>query len=317
MSTWTECRIRLPKEAQEALAHALNEAGANGLVIEDAQDFGRAEWLRKYEELYHYKPSEDAYPGEGVILKAYFPLNQDVHEKQKLVYIAIEQLGQRGLLIRPEDITWTDVNEQDWADAWKTYYKPVRISKRVTIVPTWESYTPQSDQEQIIKLDPGMAFGTGTHPTTALCIQALEAYIQPEDKVIDVGCGSGIISIAAEKLGAGQVLGLDNDLVACHVSEENVQLNSGTERIEIKQNNLLQGIDLKVDLIVANILADVIISFVHEANKCLRIGGLFITSGIIVQKQEEVSKALITGGFTISKRLTQENWVVFVARKVR
>jgi ribosomal protein L11 methyltransferase len=212
-------------------------------------------------------------------------------------------------------ITISEVNEEEWATAWKKYYRPVKVSKKFTIVPTWELYEPAHTDELIIELDPGMAFGTGTHPTTVLCIQALEKKVQKGNIVIDVGTGSGVLSIASALLGADKVIALDLDPVAVDSARLNVKLNKVQHLVQVKQNNLLDDIDVKANVIVANILAEVILRFVRDAHERLENGGYFITSGIIQNKKHEVEQALIEAGFTIEETMTMEDWVAFIAKK--
>lgn len=212
-------------------------------------------------------------------------------------------------------ITISEVNEEEWATAWKKYYHPVKISEKFTIVPTWEEYTPVHTDELIIEMDPGMAFGTGTHPTTVLCIQALERYVKEGDSVVDVGTGTGILSIASAMLRAKQVEGYDLDPVAVESARLNSKLNKVSDHIEIKQNNLLDGVEGEKDVIVANILAEVILRFTDQAYDLLKDGGYFITSGIIQQKKQEVKDALVKEGFTIVEVLSMEDWVSIIAKK--
>src|SRR5690606_29877005 len=195
------------------------------------------------------------------------------------------------------------------------YYHPVKISDKFTIVPTWEEYEPQSDEELIIELDPGMAFGTGTHPTTIMCIQALERFVKKGDVVIDVGTGSGVLSIAADLLKAKKVISLDLDDVAVTAARINIKLNKVQDVVTVSQNNLLDGVDQQADVIVANILAEVIVRFTDDAYERLKSGGFFITSGIIKQKRNEVEEALKSSGFIIEEILTMEDWVAIIAKK--
>ncbi|MDQ0339615.1 ribosomal protein L11 methyltransferase [Caldalkalibacillus uzonensis] len=316
MTKWAEVSVHTTQEAIEAVANILHEAGASGVVIEDAEDLQRQAWQKQAEgEQYLVELNPEDYPEEGVILKAYFPMNSFLGETVEEIKTALNSLLLHDIKLGRGTITLTEVHEEDWAHAWKKYYKPVRISDKITITPTWEDYQPETEEEQVIELDPGMAFGTGTHPTTVLCIRALEKYLHHGDQVIDVGCGSGVLSIAAVKLGAEQVLALDIDELAVKVSRENVKVNGVASQVKVKQNNLLDHIDQVADIIVANILAEVILRFITDAYDRLRRGGYFITSGIISQKKQEVEEALVSHGFTIVETVFMEDWVAFIAKK--
>ena len=182
-------------------------------------------------------------------------------------------------------------------------------------MPTWEDYTPVHTDELIIELDPGMAFGTGTHPTTVLCIQALERIVKKGDMVIDVGTGSGVLSIAAAMLGAKSVLALDLDEVAVRSAKLNIKLNKVHEKTSVRQNNLLNGIEEQAEVIVANILAEVIVRFTDDVYRLLQKDGYFIASGIILQKKEEVKDAIIASGLEIIETVQMEDWVSITAQK--
>jgi len=295
---WSEISIHTTQEAIEGIANILHEAGAAGVVIEDPEILYR-DWEDQFGEIYQLS-SED-YPEEGVIVKGYLQVNSYLAETVEQIKLAIKNLSLCGIDVGSGTITITEVEDEDWANSWKQYYKPVRVSERITISPTWEEYIPRHPGEMKIELDPGMAFGTGTHPTTVLCIRALEEWIKGNEKVIDVGCGTGVLSIAAAKLGASSVLALDLDEVAVKSAQVNVEINQLTDRIQVKQNDLLHGISEKADIIVANILAEVIMEFVEDAWNCLNKGGIFITSGIITLKEEEVKEKLMQHGFEILK----------------
>lgn len=310
---WTEISIHTTQEAIEPVAHILHEAGASGVVIEDPEVLQRDFSTGEFGELYQLNP--DDYPTEGVIVKGYLQVNSFLGETVEEIKVELNNLLIHNINLGLGTVTLTEVHEEDWAHAWKKYYKPVRISNRITISPSWEEYQPESPDEMIIELDPGMAFGTGTHPTTVLCIQALENVIQQDDAVVDVGCGSGVLSIAAVRLGAKKALALDLDDVAVKVTKENVKMNGLAGQIEVKQNNLLDHIEGEYDLIVANILAEVILRFVGDAYKRVKSGGYFLTSGIIAHKKEEVKEALLQNGFTIVETLLMEDWVAFISKK--
>ncbi|MBP1930512.1 50S ribosomal protein L11 methyltransferase [Ammoniphilus resinae] len=309
---WSEISIHTSQEAVEAVSNILHEAGASGVVIEDPEMLVR-EWDGTYGEVYELSP--DDYPTEGVILKAYLPINSYLGESVEEIKQAVNNLILYDIPIGAGEISLAEVHEEEWATAWKKYYKPVQISDRITITPTWEEYLPKNPAELVIELDPGMAFGTGTHPTTVLCIQALEDYVKDGDRIIDVGCGSGVLSIASVLLGAESVMALDLDDIAIRSTNINTKLNKVSDKIKAKQNNLLEGITGQADLIVSNILAEIIVRFVDEAYQGLVNGGYFITSGIISQKEAEVKKALEKAGFEINEVRHLEDWVSIVAKK--
>ncbi|MBE2912081.1 50S ribosomal protein L11 methyltransferase [Anoxybacillus flavithermus] len=309
---WSEISIHTTHEAVEAISNILHEAGAGGVVIEDPFELTK-ERETTYGEIYQLNP--DDYPEEGVIIKAYLPVNSFLGETVEEIKQAINNLMLYNIDIGRNKITISEVNEEEWATAWKKYYNPVKISERFTIVPTWETYEPVSSDELIIELDPGMAFGTGTHPTTVMCIQALEKTVKEGDTVVDVGTGSGILSIAAAMLGAKRVHALDLDPVAVESAKLNVKLNKVHDVVTVSQNNLLDRMDEQADVIVANILAEIILRFVDDAYRLLRSDGVFITSGIIQTKKQEVKEGLLRAGFTIEETLTMEDWVAFIAKK--
>jgi ribosomal protein L11 methyltransferase len=309
---WSEISIHTTEEAVEPISNILHEAGAGGVVIEDPYDLIK-EREDQYGEIYQLDPED--YPDEGVIIKAYLPVNSFLGETVEGIKERINNLLLYDIDLGRKHITISEVNEEEWATAWKKYYRPVKVSKKFTIVPTWELYEPAHTDELIIELDPGMAFGTGTHPTTVLCIQALEKKVQKGNIVIDVGTGSGVLSIASALLGADKVIALDLDPVAVDSARLNVKLNKVQHLVQVKQNNLLDDIDVKANVIVANILAEVILRFVRDAHERLENGGYFITSGIIQNKKHEVEQALIEAGFTIEETMTMEDWVAFIAKK--
>ncbi|WZY00964.1 50S ribosomal protein L11 methyltransferase [Bacillus sp. FSL W7-1360] len=303
---WAEFRIHTTQEAVESVSNLLHESGAAGVAIEDPQDLV-TEWANQYGEVYELSPAD--YPTEGVIVKAYFPMGDDFTEMIARVEADIRQLVTYEIDIGAAEMSYVEVDEKDWATAWKAYYHPVQVTERLTIVPTWETYTP-NENEMVIELDPGMAFGTGTHPTTILSLQALEKTIKRGHNVIDVGTGSGVLAIAASKLGAETVLALDLDEVAVESAKANVALNELPTPVTVRKNHLLEGIaDNTCDVIVANILAEVIVSFTENAYRVLKPGGTFLTSGIITRKKEEVTTALEKAGFFIDEVTEMDDWI--------
>ncbi|QXE00474.1 50S ribosomal protein L11 methyltransferase [Terribacillus sp. DMT04] len=309
---WAELCIHTTNEAIEPISNILHEAGASGVVIQDPEDLVK-DYETTFGEIYELNP--DDYPAEGIYVKAYLPTNSFLNETVNEIKAAITNLVDYQIDIGTNHVTVSEVDEEDWSTAWKKYYKPVKISEKFTIIPTWEEYTPVASDEVIMELDPGMAFGTGTHPTTVLSVQAIERYIQKGDTVIDVGSGSGVLSIAAVLLGAAHVHAFDLDDVAVKSTLINAELNHTADKITAKANNLLEGVAVEADVIVSNILAEIILKFTDDAYKRIKPGGLFITSGIISQKKGDVKQGLIDAGFEIVEVNEMEDWVAIIARK--
>ena len=309
---WSEITIHTTHEATEAVANIFHEAGASGVIIEDSVEPDR---IREnlYGEIVELDRAD--YPVDGVIVKAYLPVNSFLIETMKEIQQSIAALPNFGLDIGRNDMKTSEVDDEDWATAWKKYYHPVKISSRFTIVPTWEEYEPVESDELIIELDPGMAFGTGTHPTTVMCIQALEKYVKKDDIVVDVGTGSGVLAISAAMLGAQQVQALDLDYVAVVAAKENVELNKVSHIIDVTEGNLLDAIKVEPNVIVANILAEVIMTFSQDAAGLLPEDGLFIVSGIIGDKRDAVKEDLVEKGFDIIESVLMEDWVAIIAKK--
>ncbi len=309
---WSEVAIHTTHAAADAVANIFYEAGANGVVIEDSQEPDR-ERENLYGEIVELDKND--YPTEGVILKAYLPVNSFLIETMKEIELSIAALPSYGIDVGNGEIKTSEMDDEDWATAWKKYYHPVKISSRFTIVPTWEEYTPVASDELIVELDPGMAFGTGTHPTTVMCMQALEKYVRKDDVVVDVGTGSGVLSIGAAMLGAKSVHALDLDVVAVTAAKENVELNKMDHLIQVTHGNLLESIHIEPQVIIANILAEVIVTFSQDAADLLPVGGLFIVSGIIEDKRDFVKEDLLAKGFEIVESVLMEDWVAIIAKK--
>ncbi|MEF3304608.1 50S ribosomal protein L11 methyltransferase [Paenibacillus sp. GYB003] len=329
---WHEITIHTREEVAELISTAFHEMGAGGVTIEES---GTLNKMRDTSlgQLYD-TPLNDIPEGEAVV-QAYFADPEDVGD-------LIRRLEEHVRFVRDElgydvgqaDIRSRVVDEEDWAHSWKQYYKPIRISERLTIKPTWETYEPESADEIVLELDPGMAFGTGTHPTTTLCLRALEREVVPGDDVIDVGTGSGVLAIAAAKLGARRVLALDLDPVAVASAEQNARLNGVDGEVAVTESDLLGvlrgaeaaggetkpaaadiGVALPVRLVVANILAEVIVLFVDDVFQVLKPGGIYITSGIYKDKEAFVEQALRQAGFEIERVEREQDWVAIVAVK--
>ncbi|AHM56735.1 ribosomal protein L11 methyltransferase PrmA [Peptoclostridium acidaminophilum DSM 3953] len=310
---WTEITIKTTTEAVEAVTSILYEAEVGGIVIEDPNDFLFQE---KEDKAWDYLDENNIFDSgyEGVVIKAYLAEEKNVVAELEMIREKIKRLPEYGLEIGEGSVEISEVDDSDWADSWKKYYKPTSVGERIVIKPSWEEYS-RAEGELVIELDPGMAFGTGTHETTMMCITALEEYVTPEKTVFDIGCGSGILSIVAAKLGARKVIGGDFDEVAVKVARENVVLNGVEGAVDIRLGNLLEVVEDSADIVVANIIADVIVMLSKDVPKVIRPGGIFISSGIIHEKLDLVREALVANGFEIIKVEKLGEWAAVVAKK--
>jgi len=311
---WIEVCIHTESGAVEPISNILHEEGAAGVAIEDPQELLK-EREDQFGEIYALNPAD--YPEDGVYVKAYLADTGELERTLEVIGQRIQELKDFGIEIGRGTLTTRDIEEESWANAWKQYYKPVEISDRITIVPEWEDYTSKRENEQIIKMDPGMAFGTGTHATTMLSIQALDRYVQQGDFVMDVGCGSGVLSVASALLGASDIHAYDIDEIAVESTLANASLNGFKEKIQVRKNSLLEGIDVQADVIVSNILAEIIVKFTDDAWNCLKTDGWFLVSGIISEKQSMVEEQLKASGFTIQDVRNQDDWISIAAQKLQ
>lgn len=309
---WNEVKIETASEAVEAIANILMEAGASGVAIEDALDIENFQ-SDEYGEILDKETITSL--KEGADVAAYFPETIFLPEILPFIREEVAKLPEYGLAIGKNELTVSEVAEENWATAWKKYYHPVHISRYLTIVPSWEEYTPQHADEKIITLDPGMAFGTGTHPTTRLTLQALEVTLRGGETVLDVGTGSGVLSIASKYLGADEVHAFDLDDVAVQAAQENMDLNAIASDVQVSANDLLKGIDTPADIIVANILADIIVLMVPDAWRLLKQEGTLIVSGIIHEKKQMVIDALEAQGFEVDQVFQQKDWYAIILKK--
>ncbi len=299
---WIEISLSVDGEAAEAVAELLNRYGHQGVAIEqegimpEAWDDGQAP------------------PITRMSVRAYIPDDDRADEAKSRLEAA---LGHMSLMYPMPKPTYKLVKEDDWANAWKVHYHPVRIGRKLFIRPLWVD-TPAEPDDVVIALDPGMAFGTGTHPSTQLCLEALEDLVKPGIKALDLGCGSGILAIAAAKLGASQIVALDIDPLAVQVTNENAEQNGVTEKIMAQQGSLENVITSarRFDLIVVNILARIIIPMCNEhLGDVVRPGGKGIFAGIIEEQADDVEAALRKTGLEPYQRRKSGDWTLIEARR--
>lgn len=307
MDKWQELTVEILREAEEAASNILIELGSQGVAIDDSADYlGR---VGKYGEVFPEVKQMDT-----VKITAYYPEHVDIDAVEKEVAQRLSALSDFGVNAGDIHYDTQELAEQDWAENWKKYYEPTRISHDLTIVPSWTDYEAKTG-EKIIRLDPGMAFGTGTHPTTKMSLFALEQVLRGGETVLDVGTGSGVLSIASSLLGAKSIYAYDLDEVAVRVAQENIDLNAGTENIHVATGNLLQGVDIQTDVIVANILADILINMTEDAYRLVKDEGYLIMSGIISEKWEMVRESAEKAGFFLETHMIQGEWNACVFKK--
>ncbi|MEN6413314.1 MAG: 50S ribosomal protein L11 methyltransferase [Veillonellales bacterium] len=307
---WAEISIQTTHEATEAVANIFHELGSSGVVIEDP------ELINAYRRsgAWDYCDIPEETDTETVIVKAYLPVDEHLKEKLHVFETAVDELVTHNLDKGNGSIQCQEIKEEDWASSWKEYFHPVRIGEKIVIKPSWEEYQPLT-KDIVIELDPGMAFGTGTHHTTAMCSRCLEEGMKPGDIVFDVGTGSGILSIAAAKLGAAGVQAVDLDSVAVRVARENVALNHVEPVVRVVQGDLLTGVTGKANIIIANIIADIIIKLLPDIPDHLQDDGLFIASGIISERLSDVTAAILECGLVVDKVVEEDGWVAIMIRK--
>ena len=307
---YLEVTIKTTEEMSESLANLFWELGAGGVVIEDPRV------LRQHIEDQtwdYWEIPQELLDAENIELKGYFPIDARLVETMAKLKDRTEEIKHLFPGGRVE-ITETEVTAENWATSWKAFYKPEKIGDRVVVKPSWEEYQEQKD-DVVVEMDPGMAFGTGNHPTTAMCIRALEEYIFPQCRVLDIGTGSGILAVTAAKLGAGHVLAVDHDPISIDATVQNISLNQVGDQVSVLQGDLVSGIKDKFDILVANIIADVIIRLIPQTLSLLEKNSIFISSGIIKDRMAEVEEAFVKNSFIIDKVFEEGEWVALIARR--
>ncbi len=305
---WIEITISTNTAGADIVSEALLRQGAVGTQIIDRSDVPDPDKPNGYWELIDPKMIEEM--PEDVQVKAWFENVEALRGLENILKVLPDMAGfDLGALT----VSRQGVKEQDWSECWKQYYKPFRAGKRLVIKPSWENWEKQPG-DLIIELDPGMAFGTGTHETTAMCVELIEKHYRG-GKVLDVGTGSGILAIAAARLGATDVLGVDIDPMAVRMARENVEKNGLSAVIDIREGDLVAGLgDVRCDFAVANILADVIALLAGPMKKHLVPGAQFVCSGILKEREDDVKAVLEKNGYRLFDRLQKGDWVALAAR---
>ena len=309
---YAELIVHTTTAGSDAVSDVLMEAGASGTMIEDKADIPDPSKPHGVWEIIDPKLL-DSMP-EDVLVHAWFEENpslpsliENITGRLSMLHETVSDAGSLRVETR-------SVNDKSWADVWKKYFKPFYAGQHLVVKPTWEPFDPNPG-DKVIEIDPGMAFGSGTHETTGMCLSILEENIRGGEEIIDVGTGSGILAIGAALLGAGHVLAVDIDPDAVKVAAENVVNNHVNEIVTVQQGNLLEKVDAVCDICVANIISDVIISFAAPLMSHIRPGGLFICSGIVSMRGDEVAQALLDAGYEILQKYTRGEWTAFLSRR--
>ena len=308
---WARISVVTTHEGADLIANILMELGAAGTEIDDPS------LVNEYIDagLWDYTDLPRAEDTETVTVRAHLP--EDARLESSLLALAerIAALRHAGAALGAGTISHSFVADEDWAETWKAYIHTEKIGERIVVRPTWEEYTPSAD-EIVIELDPGAAFGTGAHATTAMCLRWLEHLVSPGMRVYDVGCGSGILAVAAAKLGAGEVIAMDYDPVVVSVAEENIRQNN-VHNVVACESDLLSACEgaAPAELITANIIADVIIRLFAQLDRHLAPGGTLLASGIIDDRIADVEHAAAEHGFTVLDMTCEKEWAAMIIRR--
>ena len=311
---WIELTVHTTTEGADIVSEALMAEGAAGTMVEDRADIPDPDKPNGYWEI--IDPGLiDTLP-EDVVIHAWFEPDSRFPDRMQALGARLEALKalELGLPLGSLAIDRQNVRDEDWSEVWKQFYKPFRAGTSLVVKPTWEPYDAQPG-DKIIEIDPGMAFGSGTHETTGMCLELLEAAMKGGERVIDVGTGSGILAIGAALLGASDVLAIDIDPVAVRVAKENIAHNALEDKVRAVKGNLLASSDGVCELCVANIIADVICMFAQPLNEHIVPGGLFICSGIIKEREQDVVDALTAADYTILEVRRKGEWVAMLSRR--
>lgn len=304
---WCEAIVHTTTEGSDMVSDLLMRLGATGTEIVDRADVPDPDQPGVYWELYDKKMLEQM--PEDVLVKGWFEQNEQLRELiTNLRYELDAMKADSGVDFGSMTLDMQDVKDEDWSENWKKYYKPFRVGSHLVVKPTWEPYAAKAD-DLVIELDPGMAFGTGTHETTNMCMQLVEKHLKPGMRVMDVGTGSGILAIAAAKLNAGEVLAIDIDPDAVKVAKENVTLNGVDDEVRVVVGDLVKSEAMPCELAVANIVADAICMLAGPLTRHLVKDGLLICSGIIRERENDVLKAADEAGYIQKDRIEKGEWV--------
>ena len=309
---YIELIVHTTTEGSDPVSDILMESGASGTMIEDRSDIPDPDKPHGIWEIIDPKLLEQM--PEDVLVHAWFEESDSLPALFETIRGPLSGLAASGGACGSLSMETRTVNDEAWKDVWKKYFKPFYAGNHLVVKPTWEPFDPKPD-DLVIEIDPGMAFGSGTHETTGMCLSLLEEIISGGEEIIDVGTGSGILAIGAALLGAGHVLAVDIDPDAVKVAQENVEKNHVEKTVSVREGNLLDRVSAVCDICVANIISDIIISFAAPLMNHIRPGGLFLCSGIVSRRSDEVEQALKSAGYEVLRKETRGEWTAFLSRR--
>jgi len=300
---WIEVKVIFDCTSKELttdlISNIFYDLGLKGVVVEDPDIKPGEKW-----------ENTDEIRQDDIAVTGYIPENKKSRKTLKIIKEKLTGLEKEcGIFSK---IICRTIDEQDWAESWKEFFHPLKITKKIVIKPSWQDYDAIPD-DIIIEIDPGMAFGTGTHPTTALCISMIEKYMKKGDKFLDIGTGSGILMITAARLGAQKVYGIDNDEIAIDIAEKNLLLNGiENKNFKVMTGNLTDKVDEKFDFVAANILTETIMLLLDSVKSVLKNKSVFICSGIIGKNKDKVAEKMVASGFEVIEIRKKEEWISLV-----
>jgi ribosomal protein L11 methyltransferase len=324
---YKELKITVDRKYLDIAEAELISGGFTSMMIDDPED---VQDILDHPETYKYDYIDDSIrkdPERKPVITLYFSDDEEGHEEMKRAEALVSSIALSEDEAETGDTVLIEVQKEDagddgdWLYKWQEYFKPTKVGRRIVVKPSWEGYSPSGD-DLVIEMDPGMAFGSGLHGTTSMCIKALERILNEEDdtegdlKVLDVGCGTGILAIAAALLGADECLGIDIDPDAVRVAQDNIAKNGLGDRIKAQYSDLTDGVDFEADIVVANLMADLVMRLSPAAYEHVKHGGWYITSGILDVKEEVVTDAIKDSGFVIIDVLEDGEWRAVIARKL-
>lgn len=311
---WMQIRVLTTTQAADMISELLMNAGSEGTMIEDKNDVAANQRPEGRWDLIDENIAKRI--GDDVKVTGYYAVDEKLSDTIAFVRSEVERVKTLGLdfPLGKLEVQTEGLTGEDWSESWKKYFKPFRLGEHIVVHPGWADCETR-EGDKVIRIDPGMAFGTGTHETTGMCTELVEKYVRPGDTVIDIGTGTGILAIAAAHMNAGRVLATDLDPVAARVAAENIAINGFEGKIEARCGDLLEVVDECGDVVIANIIADVIVMLAAPVRERIKDGGIFICSGIAVERREEVRKALLDANYELLDEPYRTEWAAFAARK--